>query len=337
MMGQTTTERRERGFALPLAVFALAVLGGMVVASFIVALWDAQTGLGTLRFVQAEASRDAALQDVIDGLDTGRLLGLAVDSTWVRPVTGVPGFSGAAFVRRANSHTYSIMVREVAGGGVGRVIRIRPRPSVLLRPLSSPGVVRVAGGAVLRDGTPAGQFEDCADSTNSVVSPDFVATFYENRAAFAARADKTIPPSSGPVAPGPSSAGGECLRALPTNWGDPTSLANDCGTYLPIIHTTGDLTVLGGTGQGVLVIDGDLTVSGGFAFEGLILVGGGLTIAGAGVRITGAVQVDDERAKGSEVVGPSSLNFSSCALSRALLSLGQTEPLWQRGWFQDRK
>jgi hypothetical protein len=318
-------------------MFALAVLGGMVVASFIVALWDAQIGLGTLRFTQAEASRDAALQNTIGSLEADGLLGLPMDSTWVQPVIGMPGFSGVAVVRRANSHTYSVMVREVAGSGVGRVVRIRPRATVLVRPLSSPGAVRLSGGVVLRHGTPAGRFEDCADSTDTVIPPDFLATSYENRAAFAARADKTIPSPAGPVTPGPSFAGRDCLRALQTNWGDPRSLANACGTYLPIIHTTGDLTVLGGTGQGILVVDGDLTVSGGFSFEGLILVGGGLTVAGAGGRITGAVQVDDERAEGSEVVGPASLNYSSCALSRALLSLGRSEPLWQRGWFQDRK
>jgi hypothetical protein len=327
----------DRGFALPIAVFALAVMGAMVVASFVVALWDSQTSLATLRFVQTEANRDAALQGLIDGLGPSDLLSIPVDSTALRAVPATSGFSGVGLVRRLNSHSFAVMARDPGGSGVGRVVRIRPPTTVLVRPLSSPGAVQIGSGVVLAEGTPAGQFEDCADSTEFRVPPDFNAAAYEDRAAWAAFADKTIPGSTGPIAPGPSSSGRDCQRNLPTNWGDPASLAKPCGTYFPIIHWTGNLTVYGGTGQGILVVDGDLTVSGGFTFDGLVLVGGGLTIAGAGVRMTGAIQVDDERGKGSEVVGPSSLKYSRCALARSLLFLGRSEPLWQRGWFQDHK
>ena len=69
-----------------------------------------------------------------------------------------------------------------------------------------------------------------------------------------------------------------CDTADPSNWGEPrrseaTSLAA-CRNYFPVVHVTGPglRIVAGGRGQGVLLVDGDLDITGDFDFTGLIVV-----------------------------------------------------------------
>src|SRR5256885_9401027 len=69
---------------------------------------------------------------------------------------------------------------------------------------------------------------------------------------------------------GPAFINGQCDLQTKTNWGSPTDPAGPCGNYFPIIHVTGpSVTINGNEGQGVLLIDGSLTVQGGFQFYGI--------------------------------------------------------------------
>ena len=77
-------------------------------------------------------------------------------------------------------------------------------------------------------------------------------------------------------APAPMERFGECVAGEPWNWGDPDRPYRPCGGYLPVRRALGDLLVEGGVGQGILLVDGDLTLAGGARYYGLILATGRL-------------------------------------------------------------
>jgi len=119
----------------------------------------------------------------------------------------------------------------------------------------------------------------------------------------------------GVITPLPTEVGGDCRAEVATNWGDP-SRAGACGDHYVLATSSGGLTLVGGEGQGVLVVDGSLRFERGSRFAGVILVTGGVSLA-EGSRITGlvwaggSVSVSDS----SQIVG------SGCATLAALSSI----------------
>jgi hypothetical protein len=118
----------------------------------------------------------------------------------------------------------------------------------------------------------------------------------------------------------------------PGNWGDGNDHSSPCGAYSPIVWLKGDGRIGGGQGQGVLLVDGDLSLDGPFTFYGLVVVHGRLTAAGsAAVTVYGAVSA------GSVALATSSsftVNWSSCALTQALIGAGVASLSRSRGWVQ---
>ena len=125
------------------------------------------------------------------------------------------------------------------------------------------------------------------------------------------------------------------------NWGEPrrhrAASCKACTTYFPIIYASGtQLKMAGGArGQGLLLVEGDLEITGGFEFAGLIVAKGGIKITGNGNKITGAllaqdVAIDDQ----NSISGNTSLQFSSCALNKAIQGSRSREPLANRSWVQ---
>jgi hypothetical protein len=131
----------------------------------------------------------------------------------------------------------------------------------------------------------------------------------------------------------PSVSGGVCNTADPNNWGDPmhTSVAS-CQTYFPIIHALGNLQLTGGVGQGILMVDGDLTITGGAHFYGPVIVKGSLKSTGSGGHVTGGVMAANVDLEQSSLLGDAEIQFSSCALSRALSGAASPMFLARRSW-----
>lgn len=133
-----------------------------------------------------------------------------------------------------------------------------------------------------------------------------------------------------------------CNTADQMNWGEPhrtgsVGFVSQCVNYFPILYGSGSQTKLaaGGRGQGLLLVEGDLEISGGFEWTGLIVAKGGIKIVGNGNKVTGAllaqdVAVDDQ----NSISGNTTLQFSSCALSKAIKGSAIAEPLSQRSWVQ---
>jgi hypothetical protein len=156
-------------------------------------------------------------------------------------------------------------------------------------------------------------------------------------------ADIVLPSSSPYTTVGPSLTLGlplRCNTGDQLNWGEPHrglgSIAQ-CYNYFPIIYASGSQLQLtgGGRGQGLLLIEGDFVVAGGFEFTGLIVAKGGIKVNGNGNKITGAllaqdVSIDDD----NSISGNTTLQFSSCALSKAIKGSAFAEPLAYRSWVQ---
>lgn len=131
-------------------------------------------------------------------------------------------------------------------------------------------------------------------------------------------------------------ASGNCNRAHIRNWGDPENPASSCGNYFPVIYIAGNANLQSGSrGQGILLVDGELAVRGDFLFHGLIIAKGGYNAQGSGNRVYGSVMASNLDFEQQKAVGRSSIQFSQCAVQRALINateLNRARPLWERSW-----
>jgi hypothetical protein len=135
----------------------------------------------------------------------------------------------------------------------------------------------------------------------------------------------------------PTWSGTTCDRTNPTNWGDGTNPAAVCGSYWPIIHISGDATLNGDQGQGILLVDGDLSIQGSYQFYGLVIIRGTLSTAGGGsteAHFWGGVMAQNATLNLNSLSGHATLNYSKCAVLTALNMTGIVAPERSRGWSQ---
>jgi Tfp pilus assembly protein PilX len=131
----------------------------------------------------------------------------------------------------------------------------------------------------------------------------------------------------------------KCDYADARNWGEPKTIVTQCQNYFPIVLGTSSFgnpfKISGNYGQGILLADGDLELSGGFEWYGLILVKGSFKITGTGAKVFGSViaqngaTVDDNTLSGNTEIG-----YSTCAISRALNGVAPVRPAGTRAWTQ---
>ncbi|GAC1479911.1 MAG: hypothetical protein NVS1B4_24800 [Gemmatimonadaceae bacterium] len=147
-------------------------------------------------------------------------------------------------------------------------------------------------------------------------------------------AGSTITLPAGTYAPAPTLNGALC-DTLSTNWGDGANPAAPCGTRVPIVHITGNASITGGQGQGVLLVDGDLTLGGTFTFYGLIVVRGAMvTTLGGSPTIYGSLFTASMDFATTAFNGDATINYSRCALQRVFDATGNPAPLRSRGYFR---
>jgi hypothetical protein len=134
---------------------------------------------------------------------------------------------------------------------------------------------------------------------------------------------------------GPVVSGGVCNKLVNNNWGDAArnTPAGPCEGYLPVVHALGDLKVTGGYGQGILLVDGDLEMSGEFWYVGVIIVRGTLTSTGTGAHIYGGVLAANVDLDGDQtIVGNSAIYYSSCALYNVMYAAAYPTMAKGRAW-----
>ena len=170
-------------------------------------------------------------------------------------------------------------------------------------------------------------------------------------------AEKVYEPGEGHVNAGdlvtPVDGSGVCDTSVEENWGAPNDPAHACHYYWPIIYSKGDMKLAGNTsgggasstttefdGQGILIVDGDLEITGGFGFTGIVFVYGSLKAAGTGNKLSGSVNIlnnsgglESDIGEASSGQGNTQIHRSTCAIQRALLyneRLSRPDPLTAR-------
>ena len=129
-----------------------------------------------------------------------------------------------------------------------------------------------------------------------------------------------------------------CDISVLSNWGAPTVPTSPCFNYFPIVYHYGDLSVSGsGEGQGILLVEGDLHVQGRIDFYGPVIVTGGVDVRGTGsddVKFYGGIMAQNVTLDDSRLTGNATVNYSSCAIRRALQGSAVPTPLNERSWVQ---
>src|SRR5213078_832845 len=159
--------------------------------------------------------------------------------------------------------------------------------------------------------------------------------------ALAQSANINVPAQNFSSSIAPVTIGTACDLSVPTNWGSPSTPTGPCGSYFPIINITGDGAIIGGQeGQGVLLVDGSLSVQGGFQFFGVVIIKGKLRTSGGGgnpAHFWGTMMVQDSVALAdttNTITGNTSILYSKCAIIKALDKTGVGTMLRSRGWVQ---
>lgn len=149
--------------------------------------------------------------------------------------------------------------------------------------------------------------------------------------------------ANGNLNPGPSTLDGACHYADALNWGALADPNHPCRDYLPVIHLYGPATSgfeiqAGSSGQGILLVDGDVWVRGGFNWAGIILVNGELRTSGGGggdPQLLGGVVAKGSELETQSLTGNSLISYSSCAIEQAMLAAQESQslrPFANRGW-----
>lgn len=153
--------------------------------------------------------------------------------------------------------------------------------------------------------------------------------------ALAARANIVLP--GGNYKTDPVVTNGSCTTSNTLNWGDGIA-SSACSTYFPIIHITGDVTLNGDQGQGILLVDGNISIQGSYQFFGITIAKGSIGSAGGGstaAHFYGATMAQDVNLSTTNTLsGKATLLYSSCAVQTALTNVSVTSMLKSRSWVQ---
>lgn len=357
----------RRGIALALVLWVLVVVAALLTIVVFLVSQEQRSGAAGRRLHHTFALAEAGLAEALAVWTPGTLnrrLPSVLDSV----TTGGPGWQ--ATVRKLNQGLY--LVEVVAADSpppglastatrqrLGRLIRVRPANVFPRGGLSAGGSVALGTGDTIdgmdqtlppgeectpSDSAMPGVIAAAVDSLGNPVilgSPSVMlqppadsglrATDLSVMAELEAQA--TLALSAGTWRTYPSSVGTVCAVSDPGNWGDPSDARLACGGYMPVVHVSGNLELLPGEGQGILLVDGDLLVHGPYAFAGLVIVRGRLVVAADGptVRIFGAVLAGSVRPQ-SALNAVITITYSKCLITKALLSTGRLVPVRSRSW-----
>jgi hypothetical protein len=125
-----------------------------------------------------------------------------------------------------------------------------------------------------------------------------------------------------------------CRIDITSNWGEPGSDVVACKDYFPIIYRPGNLRLQNGRGQGILLVDGDLELAGNFTFAGIIMTRGAFRASHGTNDVYGTVLAANATLDDINLAGTPQVQFSTCAISRALQRSGKAKPLVERAWAQ---
>lgn len=309
-----------------LLMLALLGLGhGLLVAS----LGEVAASSAALRHLTARAAADGVVSTALREPYAPWMDSVPVNGVRVTETVSLGRAAGAATLRRLTRESWLVEGRGALGDGADvRVARLAWSLDPLERVTNLPGVLSAAPGSVwtldgvVDAGAPARvdpplDLADCepwlAELEESYAMPAAQLGFLSDTVdapwlglidfpSLLARAPVLV---SGAGMPGPVERFGACAEGEPWGWGDPENPRLPCGPHLPLRASLGDLSVVGGVGQGLLAVDGDLTLTAGARYYGLVLVRGtvrledGASLEGFAVALGGGSIAAGSRVRGS--------------------------------------
>ena len=360
----------RRGMALPLAIFALVIVGALVAGSFFIGWQEQRVGRNTVKLQQAFGAAEAGAQatvanwdiDVYNALPTGGTLAIGGSygsNGWFRG--DVRRLNEMLFLVRSEGFSRDSTARQQ----VGLLVRLRPIEINIQAALETQGATKIGGSSYIDgyDQAPAGwtgcpplapalpgiRIKDATDITTAgcsglscvqgdpkvegdpTISDSSLTTFGDLEfQELRALATKLV--AGGTMQIQPNVTGTTCNTAVLTNWGDPLTPTAPCGNYFPIIWSDADLNINGVQGQGVLIVNGDLSVQGGFEFFGPVIVKGRLKTTGTGGHFNGGVIAANIDLDQNDILGNAVISYSSCALIKTLNATAAGAPLRERSW-----
>jgi hypothetical protein len=181
-------------------------------------------------------------------------------------------------------------------------------------PLALPGGARAglamaSGAAVTGTGAALAGSPPMLSGATRATPPDFDRIGGVDAVDFHVIADRF---EAGSITLSSASAGTVCDTSRRGNWGEPSIPGHPCHDYFPIIYSATDLNIGSGAGQGILIVNGNLTIAAGVRFYGAVLVRGRLDAAGA--ELLGSVRIAGT--SGASRLG-GAFRYEDCALDRA--------------------
>lgn len=360
--------RQRSGFALATALLALGLIGALVTGTFFVATHEQRTGTDVLSTTRALGAAELGVDAAMTTWDREWNVVMQRGDRRTAPPTTLDAASAITEIVRLD-HQLFLVSSAGRSGPARRTVRRHVALSVphpALNAAATLGGAAAINGATEIDGTdrtPEGWI--CPDPEPSVAGlttpdssiittngcslgtcvhgspPTFVDSALRHSGALLRvgdldwhelmlRSNATV---EGSATPRPSEHAGACDVQDSHNWGDPDRPGNGvCTNHFALIHSPGDLTIDGGRGQGILMVDGDLTIRGGFHFAGLVMVRGALRADGA--RIRGALMVAAADSSAPSALNNLVVHFSRCAVHAAMLGTAVPEPVVERSWFE---
>ncbi|WP_411281199.1 hypothetical protein [Gemmatimonas sp.] len=370
---RTVLVRDRRGTALIIVMIAVVVIAVLSTGAFMTALQEFKSSRGVLMEQRALAVAEYGANAQFDAWTTAKtqMAVGAVDSSYVVGVAR--GDTARVSIMRLNASTFSLVSigRASAGNGaleaqraVNQLIRLNSANITPGAAIMSMGNIDVKGSIdITGKNTPPPGWADCAGyssrdtfaiaynpaKTATVQKPVTQAvggTYQDPRAGdastftvfgtetFASLAAKANVITTG-ASPVPTGSASTCTFSA-SNWGEPNrgiGTVEGCASYFPIIYSNGDLSLNGGRGQGILLVNGSLRTNGNFKFVGLIVVMNDFRPNGT-ADIYGSVMIRNSIDNNTLGNGNARIAFSHCAVAKSLAALSRPARTRSRGWAQ---
>lgn len=334
-----TVRRGRPGFAVATALFTLVVIGALAMGTLYAATHELRAGSEAIHQARAVMAAEWGIEHTIAtwSREWNGALGRGYGRSWT--VATPEGARMTVGVTRLADDLFLVTSEARAGPALrraGRVVRLDVEDAARLAALLAAAAVDTAASSGVDGSDRPPSRWDCpapGPPLPAIVITDTAAVLGFGRfdwptlvglanSRVTVRVSGAAPPVSGE----------ECDTTAPHNWGEPHRwMGGPCTGYYPVIHAASDLVVDGGRGQGMLLVDGNLTVQGGFEFTGAVLVRGAIIGGTGGGRITGTMSVAGEGATPSSL-GGISIELSRCAARNALLGIAMPVAVIERSW-----
>ena len=362
------TENREKGAALALVVFALFVLSLLSTTAFLLSFGEQRVGRKFVRFQQAAAAADAGAYAPLRHWDVERYnrLDIGGSSSFAGDIADGTG-SYLGTVTRLGSRIFlvtseGISADEEVRQRAGTIMTLRPLRLTIGAALEISGPLDIGESVRIAGVDRSPRAWNCPPSTTILPAVRCPAAAADAPPWFGCNVSRCLEGSptwepvmvgraglggslladlravsthvldGGRMRPQSAESNGTCVTEDPKNWGNPYDPWGACGDHFPAVYSEGDLHVQSGQGQGILIVDGDLTVSDGFNYFGVVIVLGSFNSIGVGSQITGAVIVVNQGFEPQSLDGMTRIQYSNCAVTRSLAGSGRGVLLQERSW-----